>query len=70
MLATTLYRPVFLSVPVWVLRMTLDEVPMLLLGSQRLQSRRALETGYRFHFPSLEEALAGLLTQDKHLVAR
>ena len=69
-LAATLRRPMFLSVPAWVLRMALGEMSVLLLGSQRLQPRRALETGYRFRFPNLEEALAGLLVQDKHPVTR
>ena len=50
--------------------MALGEMSVLLLGSQRLQPRRALETGYRFRFPNLEEALAGLLVQDKHPVTR
>lgn len=69
-LAATLRRPMFLSVPAWVLRMALGEMSVLLLGSQRVQPRRALEAGYRFRFPNLEEALAGLLVQDQHPPSR
>ncbi|MRT00370.1 TIGR01777 family protein [Ralstonia pickettii] len=69
-LAATLRRPMLFSIPAWVLRMALGEMSVLLLGSQHLQPRRALEAGYRFRFPYLEEALERLLESEAHPVTR
>lgn len=64
-LARLLHRPMFLSTPGWALRMALGEMSVLLLGSQQLQPRRALEAGYAFRYPRLEDALAHLLASAK-----
>ncbi|CAJ0706178.1 Epimerase family protein [Ralstonia wenshanensis] len=69
-LATTLRRPMLLSVPVWTLRMALGEMSVLLLGSQHLQPKKAMEAGYRFRFPHLEAALGCLLGREKHPATR
>jgi uncharacterized protein (TIGR01777 family) len=64
-LALALHRPMLFSVPAWVLRMALGEMSVLLLGSQHVKPRRAMEAGYQFRFPRLEDALADLLTGAK-----
>lgn len=69
-LATTLRRPMLLSVPAWTLRMALGEMSVLLLGSQHLQPKKAMEAGYQFRFPHLEAALVCLLGREKHPATR
>ncbi|MDE3010547.1 MAG: TIGR01777 family oxidoreductase [Pseudomonadota bacterium] len=60
-LASALHRPALLPAPAWALRLALGEMAVLLLGGQRIEPRRALETGFRFRHPELEAALADLL---------
>ena len=69
-LATTLRRPMLLSVPAWTLRVALGEMSVLLLGSQHLQPKKAMEAGYQFRFPHLEAALGCLLGREKHPATR
>nr|WP_233176962.1 TIGR01777 family oxidoreductase [Ralstonia sp. ASV6] len=61
-LARAVHRPMLFCVPAWVLRIALGEMSILLLGSQHVEPRRAMEAGYRFRFPYLEGALTDLLT--------
>jgi hypothetical protein len=71
MLAATLRRPMFLSVPAWTLRMALGEMSVLLLGSQHLQPKRAMEAGYPFRFAHLETALGCLVgRRERHPATR
>ncbi|HRL21870.1 MAG TPA: TIGR01777 family oxidoreductase [Alcaligenes sp.] len=60
-LASVLGRPAFLPVPEWLLKATLGELSVLLLGGQRLQPRRCLEAGYVFRYPDLQPALKAVL---------
>ena len=62
-LARELHRPSFLSAPAFALRLLFGEMATILLGSQRVIPGVALETGYRFRYPELSEALRDLLTQ-------
>jgi uncharacterized protein (TIGR01777 family) len=62
-LAHELHRPSFLSAPAFALRLLFGEMATILLGSQRVIPGVALETGYRFRYPELSEALRDLLTQ-------
>ncbi|WP_292978592.1 TIGR01777 family oxidoreductase [Nitrosomonas sp.] len=57
-LAHTLHHPARLPVPAWLLQLAMGEMSVLLLGGQRLYPRYALEKGYQFHFPELDNALA------------
>ncbi|SRR5579884_361612 len=56
-LAAVLKRPAVFPVPAPLLRLALGEFASVLLASQRVTPRVALETGYRFRYPSLEDAL-------------
>jgi uncharacterized protein (TIGR01777 family) len=56
-----LKRPTLLAAPEFVLKMTLRDEASLLLDSQRIIPEKALQTGFRFHFPDLRSALADIL---------
>lgn len=64
-LARALHRPAILPVPAWALRLALGEMSVLLLGGQRTVPQRALEAGFRFRYPDLEQALSNLLRADQ-----
>lgn len=60
-LAASLKRPAFFHAPAFALRLFLRGMAEeMLLGSQRAAPKKALEAGYAFEFPKLEEALASL----------
>ena len=61
MLAKALRRPNIFPIPRLVLRWTLGEVATLLLSGQRVTPKAAVDAGYRFRFPILQEALKDLL---------
>ncbi|MDO0928025.1 TIGR01777 family oxidoreductase [Streptomyces sp. TG1A-8] len=52
-----LRRPALLPVPAPVLRAALGEMAGDVLGSQRVVPRRLLESGFRFAFPGIEDAI-------------
>lgn len=60
-LATTLHRPAMLPVPRLALRLAFGDMASVLLGSQRVVPKVALQSGYQFAFPELDGALADLL---------
>ena len=60
-LARALHRPAFLPVPEAALRVLVGEMADVLFGSQRVLPKAALESGYRFQYPKLAEALSDLL---------
>ena len=61
-LGQLLHRPSLVPTPAFALRIALGEIAdALLLASQRVVPARALDTGYRFRFSELEQALAAIL---------
>ncbi|MFD0671456.1 TIGR01777 family oxidoreductase [Cohnella sp. GCM10027633] len=50
-------RPHWFPVPGWALKLALGEMSTLVLVGQRAMPRAALEHGFKFAFPKLEEAL-------------
>jgi uncharacterized protein (TIGR01777 family) len=65
-LAGVLSRPAFFRVPAFALRVVLGEMAdALLLSSCRAVPRRLEESGYRFLFPELREALSHLLVNPR-----
>jgi uncharacterized protein (TIGR01777 family) len=52
-----LHRPTPFAVPAPVLRTVLGELAGDVLGSQRVVPRRLLESGFRFAFPGIDEAI-------------
>jgi len=60
-LAATLNRPVFFPVPEFALRVLMGEMAEVIMASQRVVPRVALDTGYKFKHPNLRQALESLL---------
>jgi uncharacterized protein (TIGR01777 family) len=60
-LAAALHRPAIFSVPQFVLKIVMGEMAEVVLHSQRLIPRVALDSGYRFRFQMLRPALRSLL---------
>ncbi|MEU6672026.1 TIGR01777 family oxidoreductase [Streptomyces sp. NPDC046727] len=52
-----LHRPTVCAVPAPVLRAALGEMAGDVLGSQRVVPKRLLESGFRFAFPGIDEAI-------------
>lgn len=57
MLGKVTRRPHWFPVPGWLLKLALGEMSTLVLTGQRAMPRVALEHGFEFAFPKLEEAL-------------
>jgi hypothetical protein len=62
-LAHALRRPAVFPVPEFALRLLFGEMADVLLASQRVVPAAAEAAGFRFRFPQLASALAGLLTR-------
>lgn len=60
-LGKVLGRPSFMKVPALALKLRFGEAADLILKGVRLKPQRALEAGFRFEHPSVEEALRSLL---------
>lgn len=60
-LGRALHRPAVLPLPATVLQLAFGEMSQILLTSQRVAPRRALEAGMDFRHPDLAEALRHLL---------
>jgi len=61
-LAAQLSRPAVLRLPAFVLRLALGDLAIELLGSRRTVPRAALEAGFTFAYPDIEDALAAELS--------
>jgi uncharacterized protein (TIGR01777 family) len=62
-LASVLNRPALFTVPRFALKLMLGEMAdAAVLASQRVRSRRLIETHFKFTYPTLERALRGELT--------
>lgn len=61
-LGQTLHRPACLHIPGWLLRILAGESSTLILASQRVIPQRLSESGFQFQYPTLNIALAHLLT--------
>lgn len=56
-LAQAVDRSAFLTIPTWILRFFLGDSSHLLLDSQRVIPKRALEAGFQWKYPTIEGAL-------------
>lgn len=63
-LGKVLGRPSWLPVPAFALRLVAGELGETLLWSQRVVPQVALQTGYAFRYPQVEEALRSLLGKE------
>ncbi|HRO67815.1 MAG TPA: TIGR01777 family oxidoreductase [Pseudobdellovibrionaceae bacterium] len=60
-LTRLLHRPGFMRTPAFLLKLLFGEKSTVLLASQKASGQKALATGFRFRFPSLEQALKNLI---------
>lgn len=60
-LAAALHRPAIFAVPAFALRLMLGEFSTALLASQRAVPTALEQDGFRFRYPTLEDALRGLI---------
>jgi NAD dependent epimerase/dehydratase family enzyme len=56
-----LHRPTLLPAPGFMMRLVLGEFADALLTGQRVIPKKLLDAGFRFNFPTIEEALKDLL---------
>jgi hypothetical protein len=64
MLGRIVHRPSWMHAPAWILKFVLGEMaePLLLHG-QKMIPQKLIESGFKFQFPKLEDALRDLLPQ-------
>lgn len=62
-LAATLHRPAMFPVPTFVLRLRFGEGADVLIKGQHVLPRRLQESGFKFRYPRIEEALKNLLAE-------
>jgi uncharacterized protein (TIGR01777 family) len=62
-LARILHRPAVMAAPEFMLHLVLGEFADTLLTGQKVLPKRLLDAGFRYHFPSIEVALADLLIE-------
>lgn len=60
-MARVLHRPAILPVPTPVLRVVLGEFAADVVGSQRVRPTRLLDSGFRFAFPGVDDAIRAAL---------
>jgi len=68
-LAHAVHRPALLPMPAFALNVAFGEMSGMLMASQRVMPRRALESGYAFAHPGLDGALRALLEPAASAVA-
>jgi uncharacterized protein (TIGR01777 family) len=62
-LARHLNRPAFLPAPAAALKLAFGEMSRLLLTGADMRPARLLQAGFEFDYPTLDDALAGILDQ-------
>lgn len=55
-------RPALFAVPAWALRLAMGDAAEIVLSSQRVMPRAALNGGFRFRYPHVADALKALLS--------
>jgi uncharacterized protein (TIGR01777 family) len=66
-LAQVLKRPCLAPVPAFLLKILLGEMSEILLGSQKVLPKRALELGFTFQHPEIRNALETILHDERSL---
>ena len=60
-LGNALQRPAFMPAPALVMKTFLGEFSSVLLGSQKATPERLLQSGFEFHYATLDQALEAIL---------
>jgi NAD dependent epimerase/dehydratase family enzyme len=61
-LAAALRRPAVFNVPKFLIKMALGELGQEIMASQKVNPQKIANSGYKFRFPDLKEALKNVLT--------
>jgi uncharacterized protein len=62
-LGKALRRPSFMTAPGFMIKLMLGEFGSVLLKGQRVVPRMLESKGFKFHYPTMEEALGNLLAE-------
>jgi uncharacterized protein (TIGR01777 family) len=62
-MGAALHRPSWFRTPAWALRLALGEQATLAIGSRRVWPARALDSGYTFAYPRLEDSLGRIFAR-------
>ncbi len=62
-LGGVLKRPTFVAVPALVLKLMFGEMASVVIGSERVVPRVAMQAGYQFRYPELRPAFENILVQ-------
>jgi uncharacterized protein (TIGR01777 family) len=65
-LGNVLNRPTIFPVPKFVLKIALGELSELLLGSQRVAAKKISDTGFKFNYPHVKEAVQEVCGNSYH----
>jgi len=60
-IAGMLHRPFWLPIPTFAMKLVLGEMSALILESQRVSSRKLINLGFKFEYPTLKEAVKAIL---------
>jgi uncharacterized protein (TIGR01777 family) len=60
-LGKVIHRPSFFPIPRFALELAFGEVASVVMDGQRALPNKLMQTGFEFHFPTLEPALADIL---------
>lgn len=64
LLAKAVRRPAFFAVPEFALKLAMGEMAQVVLDSANVMPQRLLDSGYKFKYPGLPEALFAVLSED------
>jgi uncharacterized protein (TIGR01777 family) len=62
-LGRALHRPSFMRAPAFMLRLAMGELAEVILTGQKMIPQKLLDAGFQFRFPTIDAALADLLTE-------
>ncbi|MCX6072737.1 MAG: TIGR01777 family oxidoreductase [Campylobacterales bacterium] len=62
MMGTILHRPTFMDMPSWLVKLIFGEGSSVILDSKEVYPTRLLEAGFRFNYPTFEEAMKEIVT--------
>lgn len=60
-LARALHRPDVFRAPAWLMRKALGELAEVVLEGQKVLPKKLVDAGFKFHFPTMPQALADLV---------
>jgi len=59
-----LHRPTFFTLPAWLVKLAFGEGSSVMLDSKEVYPEKLLKNGFKFLYPSFEEALRQIVSRD------